>query len=323
MAYLAVFFGSAALACGAGWLGWWAMRVLPCPTPPPGAFLAYCRDETYGDFEHGAFLYGLEPEAVRHAQRADVLVIGDSRAQFGFSTAAVRRYFAGRNVAYYLLGMGYGSTSGYARALVQRHAMRPRVLIVNASPFFTDDAPAVPSQVMTASVPTRLAYWRKALFQPLHRSVCARLPSACNPTAGGVHRLIESGEWIWQGVLAPADLAMPIADREITIEQEAEAVRLAAVFVREGGFDPRCTIATDVPGISADARRVVTAVAAAVGGAAVLPIVEGLSSLDGEHLNAASAERWSAGFLDAADAVIAACLRQNAQSGGTTMPSLR
>ena len=307
-AYLALFFASAAAACAAGWFGWWAVRVLPCPAPPPGAFLAYCRDETYGDFEHGAFLYGLEREAVRHVQQADVVVIGDSRAQFGFSTTAVRRYFGGRGATFYLLGMGYGSTSGYARALLQHHAIRPRVLIVNASPFFTDDGPAVPAQVVEGGALTRLAYWRKALFQPLHRLACERAPALCEPRTGGVHRRIDTGEWVWEGVLAPGDLEVPLADRTITTEQEADARRLAPEFVREGAFDAGCTIVTDVPGVSGDVRRVATGVAEAIGGAAVLPLVEGLSSLDGEHLNAASAERWSAAFLEDADALITACL---------------
>jgi hypothetical protein len=307
-AYLALFFASAAVACAAGWFGWWAVRVLPCPVPPPGTFLAYCRDETYGDFEHGAFLYGLEREAVRRAQQADVVVIGDSRAQFGFSTAAVRRYFGGRGATFYLLGMGYGSTSGYAAALLQRHAIRPRVLIVNASPFFTDDGPAVPAQVVAGEALTRLAYWRKSIFQPLHRFTCGRAPALCQPRTGAVYRRIDTGAWVWEGVLAPGDLETPLAGREITSEQEAEAMRLAPEFVREGGFDPGCTIVTDVPGVSADARRVATRVAEAIGGAAVLPHVEGLSSLDGEHLNAASAERWSAAFLEAADRAITRCL---------------
>src|SRR5688500_11025885 len=142
-AYLVLFFVSAALALFAGSFGWWGASVLSCPPAPPGTFLAYCRNEQYGDFEHGAYLYGLEPAAIDAARRADAIVVGDSRAQFAFSTDAVHRYFTGRRAAHYLLGMGYGSTSPYAYELLRRHGLRPRVLIVNAEPFFTREMTAV------------------------------------------------------------------------------------------------------------------------------------------------------------------------------------
>ena len=306
--YLGLFFLSATLAFLAASIGWWGSRVLTCPPATPGTFLAYCRNELYGDFEHGAFLYGLEPAAVERAQRADVLVIGDSRAQFGLSTDAMRRYFADRGRTYYLLGMGYGSTSDYARALLQRHQLRPRVLIVNAEPYFRREVPAVPADVIRGDYRTRWEYRRKWLFQRAHRPACDLVPWLCRETAGGIHRRIDSGEWIWQGLLVAGDLAVPFVERDITVDQVEESGRIAAAFRDELGLDASCVIVTAVPGLSPDRRRAATRIAEAMEARAVLPVVDGLSSLDGDHLNAQSAERWSAAFLQAADARIAACL---------------
>ena len=64
---------------------------------------------------------------------------------------------------------------------------------------------------------------------------------------------------------------------------------------------------TAIPGTSADTREVAAAVAQAIGGAAILPVVDGLASLDGDHLNADSAERWSEAFLREAQPRIEAC----------------
>ena len=306
--YLGVFFLSTALAFLAVSIGWWGSGVLTCPPATPGSFLAYCRNELYGDFEHGAFLYGLEPVAVERARRADVLVIGDSRAQFGFSTDAMRRYFAERGSTYYLLGMGYGSTSDYARALLQRLHLRPRVLIVNAEPYFTRDTASVPAAVIRAGQRTRWEYWRKSLFQRAHRPACDLMPALCREAAGGIHRRIDNGEWIWQGLLVAGDLSVPFVEREIAVEQVEEAERVAAAFVDDIGLDASCVIVTAVPGLSADRRQVATRIAEAMRAQAVLPMVDGLSSLDGDHLNAASAEIWSAAFLVAADPRITECL---------------
>ena len=306
--YLGLFFLSTALAFLAVSMGWWGARVLTCPPATPGTFLAYCRNELYGDFEHGAFMYGLESAAVERAKQADVLVIGDSRAQFGFSTDAVRRYFGERGRTYYLLGMGYGSTSDYARALLQRHQLRPRLLIVNAEPYFTRDVPALPAEVIRGNQRTRWSYWRKSLFQRAHRPACELMPMLCREATGGIHRRIDNGEWIWQGLLVGADLSVPFVERDITDEQVDESRAIAASFVNELGLDVACVIVTAVPGLSAGRRQVAARIAEAMRAPAVLPEVEGLSSLDGDHLNAESAERWSAAFLVAADARMSDCL---------------
>jgi hypothetical protein len=306
--YLGIFFVSTAVAFVAGSVAWWGSSVLSCPPASPGTFLAYCRNELYGDFEHGAFLYGLESAAVRRAQQADVVVIGDSRAQFGFSTGAVRRYFAERGRSYYLLGMGYGSTSDYGLALLQRHRLRPRVLIVNAEPYFTRDTASVPAEVIRADPRTRWSYWRKRLFHRAHRPACALVPALCRDAAGGIHRRIDNGEWIWDGVLVSGSLSVPLVERHLLAEQVIEAQRIAATFVAQLGLDPSCVIVTAVPGLTEARREASARIAEAMHARAVLPVVEGLSSLDGDHLNAESAEKWSAAFLKAAETPITECL---------------
>ena len=62
--------------------------VFACPASGYGSdhYLAYCQTGGYGDYDHGAFWFGLEPEAQRAATDADVLFLGNSRMQFAFST---------------------------------------------------------------------------------------------------------------------------------------------------------------------------------------------------------------------------------------------
>src|SRR5712691_343616 len=51
-------------------------------------YLSYCHNAGYGDYEHGAFWFGLEPPAQKFATSAEVLFLGDSRMQHAFSTVA-------------------------------------------------------------------------------------------------------------------------------------------------------------------------------------------------------------------------------------------
>src|SRR5690242_3108171 len=67
-------------------------------------YIAFCPVSGYGDYEHGAFLFKLEPEALTFAGKADVLFLGDSHVQHAFSTAATTQWFDSASARYYLMG---------------------------------------------------------------------------------------------------------------------------------------------------------------------------------------------------------------------------
>src|SRR5262245_32713713 len=58
--------------------------IFACPADGymSGYFLAYCNATGYGDYDHGAFWFGLEDEALEYARSAQVLFLGSSRMQF-------------------------------------------------------------------------------------------------------------------------------------------------------------------------------------------------------------------------------------------------
>jgi len=70
--------------------------IFACPASgyPADGYLGYCNASAYGDYDHGALWFGMEAEAEHHTADADVLFIGNSRMQFGFSSAATSDWFA-------------------------------------------------------------------------------------------------------------------------------------------------------------------------------------------------------------------------------------
>src|ERR1700745_3867650 len=72
VSYRAVVWGSAVMAC----------RHLDAP----GTLLAYCSSPAFAYYEHGAYFYDLEPAAVENLKKADVIFLGSSHEQIGFST---------------------------------------------------------------------------------------------------------------------------------------------------------------------------------------------------------------------------------------------
>src|SRR5712664_134572 len=100
------------IACSFGGTFVYKLRVdgiFACPASGYGsnAYLSDCAARTYGDYDHGAFWFGLEPQAQRAAAEADVLIVGSSRLQFPFSSAATAKWFSAPGIRHYLLGLSH------------------------------------------------------------------------------------------------------------------------------------------------------------------------------------------------------------------------
>jgi hypothetical protein len=272
-------------------------------------FLAYCRSKQYGDYEHGALYYGLEStgENIRNAQ---VIFLGSSKTQAGFSSKAVRAYFGKRGIRFFVLGFGYAERSRFELAVLKRWAASPKVIVINADPFFSD----------TLSVPAQEALdghfgflWRlglKFMFQRVHRAVCYSVPSICPENEPAIFRSARDGEWNWIGPYTP-ERAVPFdrsGRRLIAAEEFEKAKQIGEEFLREIGLDRRCVVLTGTPDSDLDFVGIAEQLAAALKTSSLFPPTGGLSTLDGGHLNLAGAERWSGDLVEALSPILGNCL---------------
>ena len=126
--YVALFILCAALGVLVGGVAQMTIDNLKCRSTGYGNdhFLAYCDSQQYADYEHGALLYGLELSAIDSIRRAEVLFVGNSRLQAGFSTKAVRDYFNAINVRFFVMGFGYGEESTFSLAVLRKWEHRLR-----------------------------------------------------------------------------------------------------------------------------------------------------------------------------------------------------
>jgi hypothetical protein len=74
------------------------------------------------------------------------------------------------------------------------------------------------------------------------------------------------------------------------------------------GLDRQCVILTGAPNSFLDSSEIAMALAASLRTSSIFPPVDGLSTLDGAHLNLASAERWSGQFVQAMTSILQKCL---------------
>src|SRR5262245_51788364 len=179
--YVALFILCAALGILIGAVGQMTIDNLKCRSTGYGDdhFLAYCDSQQYADYEHGALLYGLKLSAIDSIRKAEVLFVGNSRLQAGFSTKAVRDYFNSINVRFFVMGFGYGDERTFSRVVLRKWGASPKVLVINADPFFSDKL-SPPARDALEGRPAFL--WRlapKILFHCFQRPVSLMRSSVC------------------------------------------------------------------------------------------------------------------------------------------------
>src|SRR5215469_16090139 len=141
-------------------------------------YIADCGAGGYGNYEHGAFWFDLEPSAQTSAKNADVLFIGDSRLQVGFSTAATANWFSAASTRYYLLGFGGGENMVFAQALLRRIQPKARIYVINVDGFF-ERSETPTAKTILHDPEARRRYEVKRLWQRVHEPVCRNLPRFC------------------------------------------------------------------------------------------------------------------------------------------------
>jgi hypothetical protein len=267
-------------------------------------YLSYCHNEGYGDYEHGAFWFGLEPSVQKSVASADVLFLGSSRMQLGLSTAATADWFASSSARYYLMGFGYNENVAFADDLLGKFRPQARVYVVNIERFF-DRSDTIPAKTVRRDPNALARYEVKRVWQYFHKAICQTVPAICGDRyvifrsrETGAFTVAGTGQFKGGPVSYDQSLDQSAIDAQAAIGRE---------FLSRLPVPPECVVLMTVPYVKTKVREV-NALANALGRELVMPEVEGLETFDGSHLDRPSAERWSQAFFRAAGPQILRCL---------------
>jgi hypothetical protein len=272
-------------------------------------FLAYCSDPAYGSYEHGAIYFGLEKDIVSNLQSASVLILGSSRAQLGFSSVIVDKYFSARGLKYFNLGFNYWESDKFAKRIIERHDLRPNVVIVNADYFFTNAASLTAKKVMSGTRSVEFEYLLKEWAQRSHQDICIRKKYGFSEYICGRKPALYRSRLNGRTSVVNWPRSFQIGPFETNEPSDNTLVRL----IRNGKSFKKflnarniCLVITVIPStnISSNPGR---EIAAALKVPFILPEVENLTFFDGNHLDEAGASKWSANFLKKFDALNLNC----------------
>jgi len=274
-------------------------------------YIAYCNGTRYGDYEHGAFQFDLEPSAEDFARKADVLFLGNSRLQVGFSTTATANWFSEVSARYYLLGFSYSENVTFVEPILRKILPRAKVFVINVDDFF-ERFETAPVKVIFHDPGARNRYEDKHFWQRVHEPICKRFHALCGNEAV-IFRSRETGVYERR---APAHAITPVSyDRSVNESVVNSNTDAAVKFLSNANVSRKCVILTMVPTVDAKIGNV-SAIAKALGLDLVTPEIRTeLRTYDGSHLDKTSAEYWSQAFFHAAGSSIRSCLEQRGVAG--------
>jgi hypothetical protein len=269
-------------------------------------YIAECNGAGYGDYEHGAFGFDLEPSAQNFARNADVMFLGNSRLQLAFSTGATADWFSAASARYYLLGFTFSENVTFVEWLLRRIRPQARVYVINVDDFF-DRSESPPAKVVLHDPEARNRYEVKRFWQRVHEPICKSFPALCGDNLV-YFRSRETGAYTKRPGKQKAE---PISYDQVISRNVVNSNTASAIdFLSHLPIDRKCVILTMVPTVGTKIGNV-SAIATALGENLITPdIPAGLQTFDGSHLDQPSAERWSKAFFQAAGSKIRSCLEE-------------
>jgi hypothetical protein len=266
-------------------------------------YLAYCQADNYGDYDHGAFWFGLEPTAREAATNADILFVGNSRMQFGLSDSHLADWFSSLALRYYLLGFSYNGNYRFEKPLLHKLRPRAKVYIVNIDLFF-EQTETPPARAVMHDSSARSRHEEKRQWQPIHKAVCSPLPFVCGREMA-FYRSRQTGSWVSSGGAFKGKAVT--YDERVNEQVLATYTSTGREFFSDLPVRSNCAILTMVPTVETQIGTA-KAIAKALGLSLVAPQLDGLRTFDASHLDRPSAQRWSAAFIEAAGPHIPDCL---------------
>jgi len=268
------------------------------PTRLPGredAFFIYAGDDDLG---HRVLWHGFGT-SIEHARAADIVIVGDSRSQLGLREAGIEEFSRSTGNSVFHMGLGYGEQSWLPMKLIERHDLRPRVVIIAVSSrFFLGNPSRWASTVTSESrwdawkgIAEKTLQWHVA--RVLHR-VVPRYDATAQTLWGSFvfYRSHRTGSWI--PVIEP-DTSTPVRlvpRRQQVFEGQLEAaIELKEMLGRRGTR----IVLTVIPNSRANYAHA-EFLASALDVPLIAPRLSGLGVVDGVHLDAVSARRFSEAF---------------------------
>jgi hypothetical protein len=292
----------------------WNLRITGCNSYGYrlNAYISNCSSPHFGDYEHGAIAFELEPETIDAARKSDAVYFGFSFGMVALSTNATESYFRSKNARFYNLGFS-GEFSPFYDYILPKLNIRPRIVLIDVEPFFADVQSEAAIYIENHPIRSRIEYMLKKVWQAIQKRSCDSNNNGSIAICGttfNTFRVLDTGRLIvdYQQIhKKPMPRIPPKFDSEVSPNVKISVTSLAEDFLNKHKIEATCTIMFATPN-SFGNQLLAKDVAEGVGANFVNVDVPNIATVDGGHMARDDAERWSAEFWKAADPIIRRCL---------------
>jgi hypothetical protein len=287
------------------------------------AWMAYCNSDRYGVYDVEAIWHRIEPEVEPAIRTAQVLTLTDSHMQNALSLGGASEWFAARGYSFYMLGVPTAE-SGFGERLLESFHPQPKVLILDASPYFSGEFGKFESPIFQDQKASYDEVVGLKGFQQRHLQFCGRLPWACGHNFSYFRSRLD-GHWIfpqqspsiWIGQHdVPNDqlrFQTGVTPNEL-LPLYPTYLEAARRLIANLNMPHRCIVVTHVPAAD-DLRSLAHYIAGSLDLTELEPDVPDLFTFDHAHLTPESSKRWTREFLVQLEPVLQRC------AGARTMAS--
>ncbi len=280
------------------------------------AWMAYCNSEKYGVYDLDAIWFGAEPDVAPSIAKAQILTLSDSRLQNALSIGGAGEWFSDHQVMAYFRGLP-NAESGFGALLWEKFKPHPKVLIFDASPYFTGSMGSFENSIIEDSKNRQTQVFELKEFQRFHQAFCAKLPSLCGQNFAYFRSRID-GHWVF-----PDPEATPLLGRDSVPNDRTripadlnpnevlalypEYLKAAQTLISNIDLPHRCIVITHVPSQNS-MQGLAQFLAESLGVTLIEPQLPGLTTFDRWHLTPSSSRQWTQAFLRELEPVLQSCI---------------
>ncbi|HTV03486.1 MAG TPA: hypothetical protein VMF13_23240 [Luteitalea sp.] len=293
-----------------GWGAWkltslrkFDLDIATAAPPPSDHFLAHDRG---GHVDHHVLFHGMDEDALRHLREADVLLMGNSRLMFALRGPALWQYFTARGHKPFALGFGHEEQHRFPLEVMQRHGLRPKVVIANIDNFFGGVTSPWGERVLDDS---KFDAWKTemeaAASHTVRRAMHQVVPHVPDLWEDErefvIYRSERDGSWFVATEFGRGTRLMPFyKGRDVLRPHNLQLARAFREAVQKAGAK---LVFVLVPGRDVSLTHA-QMLADSVGVPLVAPEVPDLRTMDGSHLTDESADRYAPVFFQHLDPVL-------------------
>ncbi|MEO1040286.1 MAG: hypothetical protein AAFX09_12145 [Pseudomonadota bacterium] len=281
-----------------------------------GDYMMACSGIDAHRYHFGSIVLGVQDDAVRSLQNADVVVLGNSRTLRSFATTAIDDYFATRGLTYFVMATE-GASYRAAMNTLQQLDIRPPVLLVNNELFFSDQIDEGMRDLIDFPdrYRTRFEFFHAA--QQLQSWACrtnAPVLSGwmCNGGVAARWRSAQTGQVVWSLEASDEDNTPLNIDPTSRITAQRRLQPNLDEFMQSRPVRATCPILyiVDSP---VSSPQLMERMAAEHNLDTVFVGLPGLQSYDGSHLDRPNSELWAQAFVDKLEGPLDRCLSGEAR----------